>query len=40
MFEETQHAELPEDALTGDQVLEDIGHFFESNFPSIPGVCH
>lgn len=40
MFEEAQHAELPEDALAGDQILEDIRHFFESNFPSIPRVRH
>lgn len=40
MFEEAQHAELPEDSLTGDQVLEDIRHLLESNFPSIPGIRH
>lgn len=40
MFEEAQHAELPEHAFTGDQVLEDIGHFLQGYFPSIPGVRH
>ena len=40
MFEEAQHLQLTEDPLTGDEVLEDVGHLFEGDALSIPGVRH
>lgn len=35
MFEETQHPQLSEDPLTGDQVLEDIGHLLQSHLATV-----
>lgn len=35
MFEEAQHPQLSEDPLTGDQVLEDIGHLLQSHLATV-----
>lgn len=40
MFEETQHLQLSKNPLTGNEVLEDIGHLFQGDSLSISGVCH
>lgn len=40
VFEEAEHAQFSEDPLTGDQVLEDIGHLLQSHLSTISGVGH
>lgn len=39
MFEEAQHPQLSEDSLTGDQVLEDIGHLLQSHLTAVAWIC-
>lgn len=40
MLEEAEHLQLAEDPLTGDEVLEDVGHLFEGHTFTVPGVGH
>lgn len=40
VFEEAQHPQLSEDPLTGDQVLEDVGHLLQSHLPAVPRIGH
>lgn len=40
MFEEAQHLQLTEHPLTGNKVLEDIGHLFEGYSLPVSGVRH
>lgn len=40
MLEEAKHFQLAEDPLTGDEVLEDVGHLFEGHTFTVPGVSH
>lgn len=40
MLEEAEHFQLTEDPLTGDEVLEDVGHLFEGHAFTVPGVSH
>lgn len=38
MFEEAQHSQLSEDPLTGDQILEDIGHLLQRHLAAVPWI--
>lgn len=38
MFEEAQHPQLSEDPLTGDQVLEDVGHLLQGHLAAVARV--
>lgn len=40
MLEETQHAQLPEDPLAGDERLEDVGHLLQGDPSAVTGVRH
>lgn len=40
MFEEAQHPQLSENPLTGDQVLEDIGHLLQSHLAAVAWICN
>lgn len=35
MFEKAQHPQLSEDPLTGDQILEDIGHLLQRHLAAV-----
>lgn len=39
VFEEAQHPQLSEDPLTGDKVLEDIGHFLQRHLATVTWIC-
>ncbi|GAA6074323.1 uncharacterized [Tachysurus ichikawai] len=40
VLEEAEHFQLTEDPLTGDEVLEDVGHLFEGHTFTVAGVSH